>query len=52
MEKMKNTICLLLFILLCAIFPVHAQVTEVCVGNGIDTVTLFVDNYQYGKTKN
>lgn len=49
MEKMKNTICLLLFILLCAIFPVHAQVTEVCVGNGIDTVTLFVDNYQYGK---
>ena len=48
MEKMKKTFCLLSLVILTAVTSLYAQVTEVCVGDGTDSVTLFVGNYQYG----
>ena len=48
MEKMKRLTALLCLLL--ALMPtlLHAQVVDVCAGDGTDSVTLSVDNYQYG----
>lgn len=38
----------LLWIILCARIPLCAQIVDICAGDGTDSVTLSLNNYQYG----
>ena len=46
MKKLTTLLCLVLLLLNTNVL--RAQVVEVCVGDGTDSVTLYVGNYQYG----